>query len=247
MNTNILQNSAKRMPIALCLDVSPSMGMKKRIEHLNIAVKMFFKSLKDDPKVLSSAEIAIVCFSTGVVADRDFRYLDAFPIPRFAPVKKGRTNMAAGIQRALEKIRDHKYILDTSEIEYHVPFLIVITDGNPDNNDDKELLGKVVEELKELGHLPESEQIVPIIVGVGDESDSDKLDEIASGFAVKALRVNSLDEEENLFTDIFTFISKSVLYSVKGDRNASEQIKATLAGYNQLQEQFEQAKLRSVF
>ena len=119
-------NTAKRLPIVFCLDVSPSMGWKEgnnssSMELLNAAVNNFIKELKQNVRARSAAEVAFVTFSTNIEMDTEFESMNSLKTPLFASVDHGGTQMAQAVIRSIDKLEQRRKQLEQSEIAYYVP------------------------------------------------------------------------------------------------------------------------------
>jgi len=223
MSEKIYANSSKRLPIVFCLDVSPSMSLKvadcmySSIELLNKAIGNFLKELKNDTKVRTSAEIALVTFSTNIEIDTSFESVGSIEIQDLVTVEEGGTNTAKAIIRSIEKIEQRKQFLDSKEIGYYVPFFVLVTDGNPDKNDNADLLERAITLVQQHcdSHIGASEIIIPFIVGVGDDVEISILNRLSERFTGTAIILDSsVGEQDKLFEEVFKFIGNSVTGSI---------------------------------
>lgn len=226
-------NSAKRLPIVFCLDVSPSMNGKasgshySRIDLLNIALKEFVAQLRSDPKACASAEIALVTFSTNIERnDLEFQPIKTFAIPTLSTVTSGGTNMANAILTSVEKLERRKRACFEKDIPLYLPFLVIVTDGNPDNNDDKALFEQAVREVQQHcdSHGNADNIIVPYVIGVGDDVNHAPLDRLAERFSKGCILIDdgAIRENSQIFRDVFKFIGNSVKNSVHLNGNAED-------------------------
>ena len=215
-------NTAKRLPIVFCLDVSPSMGWKEgnnssSMELLNAAVSNFIKELKQNRKTRSAAEIAFVTFSTNIEMDTEFESINTLKAPLFAPVDHGGTQMAQAVLRSIEKIEQRKNQLVNSEIPYYAPFMVLVTDGNPDKNDNAVKYDHALAQVKShcYSHVGASEIIVPFIIGVGDHIDSETLNNYSKGFTKGYFPIRgNASKVQAKFNKVFHLISNSTLKSI---------------------------------
>lgn len=213
-------SSAKRLPIVFCLDVSPSMGWKQSgskssIELLNEAVSGFIKELKDDPKARAAAEIAFVTFSTKIEMDTEFESVSSISIPTFSPIKGG-TQMATAVLRSIEKIEDRRKQLENNEISYYAPFLVLVTDGNPDNNDDLTKQSQAMSLVKSHcdSHIGAQEIIVPFIIGVGEDVNVKTLNNYSAGFTNGFFHIKENTSKSSQFSKVFKMIGNSTKKSI---------------------------------
>ena len=222
MSNNLISKTSKRLPIVLCLDISPSMSTNNRIENLNEAIKLFYNELSRDQKVINSAEVAIITFSTNIEENTDFETIDYIDGKSFTVVEHGGTNLSTAVLTSIKKIEDRLVELDDSGIDNYIPFLVLVTDGDPDKTDDQENLEKAINSV--LKHCDTNSfsscLIAPYIIGVGDEIDKNELDRFAEKFTGSAIIIDG-DEcyQQTLFEELFTFISNSVKNSLRGAEN----------------------------
>ena len=251
MNDNIYASASKRLPIVFCLDVSPSMNGRvsgsrfSRIELLNTAMLNFLKELKNDTKVRTSAEISFVTFSTNIEMDSDFESVNSIKIPTFQTVAEGGTNMAQAIIRSIAKIESRREELDDAEIGYYVPFFVLLTDGNPDKNDNTSLLEKAIVKVQQYcdSHVGASEIIIPFIIGVGDEVEVSTLNRLSERFTGKAILIDSsVGNQDKIFEDVFKFIGNSVIGSIHLNDTPKEIFTSVRIASEKLEEKIEQKK-----
>ena len=231
-------NSARRLPIVFCLDVSPSMGWEigngsSAIELLNAAVANFVNELKKDSRARSAAEIAFVTFSSGVIMDTEFKPLSVLTAPEFKPVEVGGTQMASAVLRSIEKIEEKRESLIDAEIPFFAPFLVLVTDGNPDDNDDPELSKKATAAVKSHcdSHVGATEITVPFIIGVGDGVNEKTLNEYSRGFldGYFAIKGNAASVKTK-FNKVFRMIGNSTTRSIHLNGSTTEIVKMIKQG-----------------
>ena len=216
-------NTAKRLPIVFCLDVSPSMGWKEgnnssSMELLNAAVSNFIKELKQDTKTRSAAEVAFVTFSSNIEMDTEFESINTLKTPLFAPVNSGGTQMAQAVLRSIEKIEQRRNQLENSEIGYYAPFMVLVTDGNPNKNDNAAKCNQALAQVKSHcdSHIGASEIIVPFIIGVGDYIDSETLNNYSKGFTKGYFPIKGNAAKAQVqFNKVFQLIGNSTRRSIQ--------------------------------
>ena len=122
------ENPEPRCPCVLVVDVSSSM-YGDPIDALNRGLAQFGTELKNDPLASLRVEVAIVTFGDGAEVRRDFVTADRFEAPIL--YANGLTEMAAGVNLALDKIEERKQSYRDNGIDYYRPWLFLITDGAP--------------------------------------------------------------------------------------------------------------------
>lgn len=221
--------TTKRLPIVFCLDVSPSMGWKEgnnssSMELLNAAVTNFVSEIKKDLKAKTSAEVAFVTFSTNIEMDTAFTPVNQLTVPSFKPVEEGGTNMAQAVLRSIEKIEGERNRLKNAEIGYFAPFLVLVTDGNPNKNDDPNVYNMALAAVKKHcdSHIGAQEIIVPFIIGVGDYINAETLNAYARGFTKGYFPIRGKAAKTRNFSKVFQLIGNSTKKSIHLNGNASE-------------------------
>lgn len=227
-------NTSKRLPIVFCLDVSPSMGWKvgnnsPSIDLLNAAVRNFVTEIQQDTKARTSAEIAFVTFSTNIEMDTEFASVSTLQTPVFRPVAEGGTQMAQAVLRSIQKIENRRRQLEDMEIPYYAPFLVLVTDGNPDENDHPALQAQALAAVKSHcdSHVGASEIIVPFVIGVGDHTSSQTLNNYAAGFTRGYFPIRGTAGNASMqFNQVFKMIGNSTKKSIhlNGKSRTSEVI-----------------------
>ena len=225
-----ITNTSKRLPIVFCLDVSPSMGWKEgynssSIELLNAAVNNFIVELKQDTKARAAAEVAFVTFSTNIEQDTDFESVSSLPTQFFTPVARGGTYISMAVLRCIDKIEQRRRELENSEIGYYAPFLVLVTDGDPDNIDDQVMYNRALAAVRSHcdSHIGASEIIVPFIIGVGDHVVSETLTKYAEGFTRGYFPIRGDANRARIqFNKVFQMIGNSTRKSIHLNGTAKE-------------------------
>jgi uncharacterized protein YegL len=122
-----VDNPEPRCPCLLLLDTSHSM-QGQPISELNNGLVAFKDELAADALAVKRVEIAIITFGP-VATLADFHTADAFQPPRLST--SGDTPMGAAIVQGIEMIRHRKDKYKTNGIDYHRPWIFLITDGAP--------------------------------------------------------------------------------------------------------------------
>lgn len=237
-------NTSKRLPIVFCLDVSPSMGWKdgnnsSSAELLNAAVNNFIAELKKDPKACAAAEVAFVTFSTNIVSDTEFESVSSISAQDFSPVSQGGTFISKAVLRSIDKIENRRRELENSEIGYYAPFLVLVTDGDPDEIDISEsnTYNKALSAVKSHcdSHIGASEIIIPFIIGVGDHVASQTLSRYAEGFTKGYFPIKgNANNLKMQFGKVFQMIGNSTRKSIHLNGTAQQIIKTIQNDANDL-------------
>ena len=235
-------NTSKRLPIVFCLDVSPSMNWDVDnsdiipIELLNDSVNTFIREINSDGRTKSSAEVAYVTFSTNIEVDSQFMPARNLDNIHLKTVREGGTNMAQAVLRAYEKLEQRVAMYEQMGLRYNVPFFVLVTDGNPDDNDDNELQKRAIETVNAHchSHHGASGIIIPFIVGVGSRVDKNTLLRYSEGFTNGFFHIRGNSEQvQTCFADVFRVISNSTKASVHLNLSAGEIVETIRTTMNQ--------------
>lgn len=130
----------------LLLDTSDSMTGKP-IESLNEALIKFKEQTSLDELCRKRLDIAIVEFNSQVRVVQDFVPLTKFEPPRLEA--HGLTSMGAGINLAIDLVKERNRFYDQMGTPVHKPWIFMITDGAP--TDDIEDAKKRIQEEESKG------------------------------------------------------------------------------------------------
>lgn len=157
IDRGLVENTSIRTPVVLLVDTSYSMGIiigdsagadtgetvfkdgkhwrivesgNMLIDEVTKGVNIFYDVVRKDTLAAASCEIAIVSFNDSIDVLEDFTTIDkkgTFETPNY----DGETMLAAGLEKALELLEERKQSYKAHKIDYHQPWLLVLTDGNP--------------------------------------------------------------------------------------------------------------------
>lgn len=200
--SDLVLNTSARIPVCLCLDTSGSMKNNQAIEALNKGVEALYKSIRNDDQASNSCEICVVTFDSEVKIIENFS-----TIKKKSKIKlkaDGGSALAQGIIKSLDLLEKRKNEYKQNGVEYYQPWLVIITDGKPG---DEEYILEAQERTKIL--LDEKKlTIFPVAVGCDtNKAKLKKILEVLDGFCVtpRAVHLKGLN-----FTELFEFIGKSV-------------------------------------
>lgn len=196
--TVIPRAGAIHQPVVLMLDTSESMGWGQpplKIDQLNTGVRAFTESWKDD-ELGEIIDVAIVTFDDEAYLHQGFQ--SAASLPPFQPlVAEGTTAMGAALNMSLDVIADYKTRLRTSGTEYHRPWIVCITDGEPS---DRSVVQQAAQRLR-------SEEAVRGVVGYCMGVDGFNTGRAAEIFE----KDNILSLKNYNFNAIFDFLRNSLV------------------------------------
>lgn len=139
------ENFEEKCLCVFAVDVSGSMR-DKPIYELNKGLQQFAADVYTDASLCARLEVGIVTFATDVKIVQNPALLDAFEMPKLEA--DGATNMVAGIRAAMKMVRDRKDYWQQNGISYRRPWIVVITDGEPDDWQDIKSLYREIEQAK---------------------------------------------------------------------------------------------------
>lgn len=190
-------NTRNRDPRAACVllvDVSGSMSGEP-IRELESGFAQFTQDIKDDPLARKRAEVAVVTFGSEANLLVPFQEGRDLEPAQFSI--NGSTNMAAGINMALDEIEARKRQYREAGLEYFRPWIFLLTDGGPDR-------GPAFEAAVQRLRAVEGQRGVTVFsVGVGSQADFDTLSRLSQErppLALKGLQ----------FAEMFSWLSNSM-------------------------------------
>ena len=184
-------NSAKRLPVALCLDTSGSMS--NDIGDLNQAVKLFYQQCKNDAKAKNAVEVVTVEFGyNGVQVASKFSEVEHAQIPHFAAGNG--TPMGAAVSLALEQLEQRKAWYKSEGISYYQPILILMSDGHAGDS--------IIESSHRAKDMVENKKLLVLPLAFGS-ADTRTLESFSGG--LNALHIN----QGFSFLEFFQWLSAS--------------------------------------
>lgn len=127
------ENYEQKCCCVLVLDVSGSMDGEP-INELNNGLQEFYSDISNDSTTANRLEIAIVEFSSTVETIQDPSLVSNFTMPLL--VSKGTTKLVDGVMEGINIIRMRKQWYKDTGQPYYRPWVILITDGAPDGDQD---------------------------------------------------------------------------------------------------------------
>ena len=147
-------SSNARLACALLLDVSGSMR-GQAIKCLNETIHRFKEELLMDSVVRQTVDISIITFASTVEVISGFTSIVKMPTPTLEAY--GDTEMAKGIQKAIDMVKERTKFYSTCGIRHHKPWIFMITDGaatsSPQEMEDAATRIHMEEEKGSHGHL----------------------------------------------------------------------------------------------
>jgi uncharacterized protein YegL len=155
------------------------------VQLLSKAIERFFSVLKENPKAYVATEIAFITFGSDIEMNTEFKTLRTLEIPEFQALKTEGTNISFAVLEAIKKIDERRAKLKCVGIKCYTPFLVIVTDGDPNQSDHKSPTYAAALEAIEAhchDHTPINELILPFVIGVGSRVDTELLNMYAQYF-----------------------------------------------------------------
>lgn len=206
------KSTKKRLPICFCLDTSGSMAAptksgKNRMKELNDAFSKFMNAMKENDEVASSADVSIVTFGGQASILQNFTPVSKLDIPLIAYKDRSLTPMGEAVQVALKLLEVRKSAYKDKGIKYFQPWLVVLTDGEPEGKDALENMAIAIAQTTKL----ESEnKLVVFNIGIGDDANLDVLKKLSQK------REEPISVGETDLDSLFTFLGASSESVVNG-------------------------------
>ena len=145
------KNPEQRCACILLLDVSGSMNGAP-INALNAGIRQFYQELQQDDLAALRVDLAIVPFNHEVAVKQDFTTVTASPQPPQLQAGGG-TNMCQAINKAMSMLDERKQAYRRQGVSYYRPWVIFITDGEPNDRNLVRSTGQAVQQAYDERHL----------------------------------------------------------------------------------------------
>jgi uncharacterized protein YegL len=126
-------NHEQKCLCVLVLDVSGSMS-GEAMQQLNEGLQLFQQDVQDDIVAAKRLEVAIVTFGSRVECVQPPALMDDFIMPRLET--QGTTRLVDGMRQAMQIIEERKGYYKRTGQQYYRPMMVLITDGEPDHDQD---------------------------------------------------------------------------------------------------------------
>ena len=193
-------NREERCAVVLVLDTSGSMRGTP-INSLNQSVRDFHSEILRDPLVATKVDVAIVTFSHYVVW-QDFVNANQFQPPHLQA--DGGTVISFPLSVALDMVTKRKDIYRINGISYHRPWIVLITDGEPEHDND-EAIDDISRRLRQAEDLRQC-SLFTVTCG---EANRQKTFNLLRDKIAPPNRPPKKTKEEN-FPDLFKWLSNSL-------------------------------------
>lgn len=202
-NVQQAENFEQKCLCIFALDVSGSMS-GSCINELNMGLQQFAIDVANDAALCAKLEVGIVTFGSNADVLQSPALLDAFEMPILKA--DGSTVTVEGVRLAMQMVRERKDYWKKSGINFYRPWIILITDGEPDSDQDMKGLSREIDAAIQA----KSFQFLPIGV---QGANMQKIGEVSK---TKPQMLEGLN-----FAKLFTWLSASmskITKSKEGDK-----------------------------
>lgn len=143
------ENYEQKCLCVLLLDVSGSMRGEP-INELNKALQEFYNEIKEDETTSQRLEVCLMTFNNQVQTLQEPALVENFTMPTLTT--SGSTAMVDAVKEAIEKVEARKKWYRETGQKYYRPWIILMTDGEPDEGQDVYGLGPKIKADMEAKH-----------------------------------------------------------------------------------------------
>jgi uncharacterized protein YegL len=202
----------RHIPAVILVDNSGSMDGAP-IEELNQGLKNFGNALLEDSLARGRAEICIISFNSNVRTEMSFRPAADYVPPVLSA--GGLTVLNQAIINGLDVIEMRKAQYKKKGISYYRPWLFLLTDGAPTDNEYE------ADAKKKLRDAISNKKVVYMPMGVGQYADTKKLQEYyPEGTENKVI----LRADANRFKEAFVWLSSSISMVTRSNPDITDHI-----------------------
>lgn len=162
------QNYEQKCLCVLVLDVSGSMRGKP-MDELNKGLQDFYNEIADDVTTSQKLEVSLITFNHIVKTIQEPALVENFTMPTLTAT--GSTAMVNAVNEAIDKVEARKNWYKETGQTYYRPWIILMTDGEPDDDQDVDTLAARIKKETEGKHF----QFLPIGVEGANMAILDKI------------------------------------------------------------------------
>lgn len=192
-------NFEQKCLCVLVLDTSGSMSWPSSnppIAQLNAGLQRFQEELLKDEVTRDRLEVAIVTFDDEVNTVQGPELLTDFTMPTLQTA--GCTAMIDGISEAIDIVTYRKQYYKSHGIPYYRPWIVMMTDGEPDRNQD------VAGMAQRIADANNRKEFVFMAVGVGNDVNEFVLQQLSTS-SFPPMKMQAVK-----FCEFFTWLSNSM-------------------------------------
>ena len=126
-------NYEQKCLCTLILDTSGSMGGEP-IRELNRGLQEFYAAIEEDLIAANRLEVSIITFGSQIKTIQEPSLIENFDMPNLQP--NGTTRLVDAVREAVRKTEQRKQWYKETGQPYYRPIIVLITDGEPDKDQD---------------------------------------------------------------------------------------------------------------
>ncbi|MEI6882647.1 MAG: VWA domain-containing protein [Bacteroidota bacterium] len=203
---DFLIQKPRLLPVIVAVDRSGSMGTNGKMDALNLALKVFINSIKNEGS--NKAEIHVALFSFGgesATCDIPLTSISHVDVPTYQA--QGRTPMGGAFEMLKTLIEDKVQIPSRS----YKPTIVLLTDGIPTD--------EFLTPMNNLINEGRSSKVFRIAMAIGDDADHNMLSKFVSSPEYLVMGESARDIRK-----FFRFVTMSVTQRMKSQTPDMQQI-----------------------
>ena len=133
--SELAENAVAKMPVCLCIDTSYSMGEHQKILDVNNGIRRMLSDIRKSIYTKDSVELCIISFGgDDIEVVCDFTNVSKVDFKDF--VSGGSTPLGKAVNYATEYITERISLYQKAGTQYYRPWLIIISDGKADDEEE---------------------------------------------------------------------------------------------------------------
>jgi len=206
------------VPTLLLLDTSHSMNKRSedsegnrqaRIDHLNEGLDLFKREIAGDFKTERAVDISLVTFGGDVSIEQEFTEIEDWQPSNLDA--SGNTPLCEALVKGSNHLEDYRNHLRDNNVPLKKALVWILTDGRP--TDDSGSMWDKAQTVVEDG--TENGELLFYSVGIGDDADMSRLEDLASA-APDESKTHVFQLEEGMFQEFFEIVSESAQAQSEG-------------------------------
>jgi uncharacterized protein YegL len=192
----IVQSSARPLPVIILADVSGSMSVDGKIDALNESVREMLKTFSEAEDMRAEIHVEVITFG----GENANKHVPLWPVHKIEwrdMDAVGLTPMGQAMKMAKESIEDQNLIPSRA----YRPTVILVSDGEPNDEGWEQA-------MDELIHSGRSAKADRMALAIGDDADVAMLNQFLDDPEKKVHRA----EDAGKIKDFFKYVTMSVTY-----------------------------------
>lgn len=182
-------------------------GGTSRLDKLREGLASFYKDIEDDPATAQKLEVAVITFNDDVKILQNPALIEECPPPHINA--HGMTNISDAMNTAMELVEARKKWYRSTGQNYYRPWIILITDGEPNAGQDMNYLAQKIRDEVARKHF----EFLPIGV---DNANMNILN-------ILSANIKALPLEGTKFSQFFRWLSASMSTIISDEDTQFEQ------------------------